>query len=205
MNNISKYKEIIVDCDSNLYIDGSRNIHITSPCLCNIYFLTINKSTNINIYLDCKSSSVNFYFSSINIDDNKLEVNVYHNAEDTISHVYNHGVNLDNNKLDFSINGYIPKKSVNANCNQDNEIINIRDGKSTICPRLYIDCYDSNSSHSAYIGRFRNDDLFYLESRGLDEKEAYKLLIKSFLIPSSFENKDEYVKKINEVEGDLFE
>ena len=72
-------------------------------------------------------------------------------------------------------------------CNQENRIININDGKSTICPNLLIDSYDVVSSHAAYIGKFSDDVLFYLMSRGINKKKAYELLILSFLLPEGID------------------
>lgn len=45
-----------------------------------------------------------------------------------------------------------------------------------------IDCYDVISNHSAYIGKFSLEKVFYLESRGFSKKIAYQLLLKGFLI-----------------------
>ena len=86
------------------------------------------------------------------------------------------------NKLDFEITGNVLNKSGKCECNQKNQILNISDGKSTILPKLLIDNYDVISSHSAYIGKFKDEILFYLMSRGISEKVSYDLLIKSFLV-----------------------
>ena len=51
-----------------------------------------------------------------------------------------------------------------------------------IRPNLLIDCYDVISSHSAYIGSFRDDFVFYLMSRGLSREASYEILMKSFLV-----------------------
>ena len=80
-------------------------------------------------------------------------------------------------------------ESDKSECNQKNQILNIKEGKSTILPKLLIDNYDVVSSHSAYIGKFKDEILFYLMSRGISEKVSYDLLIKSFLVNNS-ENKE---------------
>ena len=63
-----------------------------------------------------------------------------------------------------------------------NQIINLENGKSTIHPNLLIDNFNVESNHSAYIGKIKEEKLFYLMSRGLSKKEAYQLLLKGFLI-----------------------
>ena len=66
--------------------------------------------------------------------------------------------------------------------NQNNRIINLSDKKSEIRPNLYIEEYDVSASHSAFIGRFKEEELFYLMSRGIPELEASRLLLKGFLL-----------------------
>ena len=62
------------------------------------------------------------------------------------------------------------------------KIIVMNDNKSKIEPNLFIDEYDVEASHGAYIGKFDEEELFYLNSRGLDENKCYELLINGFLL-----------------------
>jgi hypothetical protein len=60
---------------------------------------------------------------------------------------------------------------------------------------LFIDEYDCIANHSAHIGKFSDEEMFYLNSRGINDNDAIKLLITGFLTS----NVDEYVKtKIND-------
>ena len=56
------------------------------------------------------------------------------------------------------------------------------DNNSKICPNMYIDLDDVIAKHASMIGKFNDDELFYLMSRGLTYKDSIKLLIKGFLI-----------------------
>jgi Fe-S cluster assembly protein SufD len=76
------------------------------------------------------------------------------------------------------------------------------DGKSTICPNLLIDNYDVDSSHGAYIGKFRDEEIFYLMSRGISREDSYRLLLNGFLINSDsidFNKIDEFVREIENI------
>ena len=53
--------------------------------------------------------------------------------------------------------------------------------KCEIKPNLYIDCDDVEASHSALIGKFSDEEMFYMQSRGIDYENALKLLITGFL------------------------
>ena len=147
-----------------------------------VYQYGINIDNNIIINLNGENASVEYHYSTINYDDHKYKIDVNHNNIKTISNIYNHGINVFDNKLDFDITGNVLNKSGKCECNQKNQILNISDGKSTILPKLLIDNYDVISSHSAYIGKFKDEILFYLMSRGISEKVSYDLLIKSFLV-----------------------
>lgn len=154
-----------------------------------VYQYGINIDNNIIINLNGENSNVEYHYSTINYDDHKYKIKVNHNNSKTISNLYNHGINVLDNKLDFDITGNVLNKSDKCECNQKNQILNISDGKSTILPKLLIDNYDVVSSHSAYIGKFKDEILFYLMSRGISEKVSYDLLIKNFLI-NGCENKE---------------
>lgn len=147
-----------------------------------VYQYGINIDNNIIINLNGENASVEYHYSTINYDNHKYKIDVNHNNSKTISNIYNHGINVFDNKLDFDITGNVLNKSGKCECNQKNQILNISDGKSTILPKLLIDNFDVISSHSAYIGKFKDEILFYLMSRGISEKVSYDLLIKSFLV-----------------------
>ena len=147
-----------------------------------IYHFSIDNSNDIEINLNKENINLYYYYSTINYNDNVFNIRVNHNKSKTNSYVYNHGINVYENKLHFRVDGYVDKKSYDCSCNQDNQIINIRDGNSKIWPNLLIDNYDVDANHAAYIGKFREDYLFYLMSRGINKKSAYKLLIRSLLL-----------------------
>ena len=69
-------------------------------------------------------------------ENNRYNILVNHNASNTVSNVYNHGLNVFNNNLDYNVTGKVLATSNNCICNQENQIINMNDGKSTICPNL---------------------------------------------------------------------
>lgn len=176
--NINENKELYLFDKSN----QCRTYNVSKNTKLVVYQYGINIDNDIVINLNGENAEVEYHYSTVNYDDHKYKIVVNHNSEKTISNIYNHGVNVNDSKLDFDITGYVPNKSDNSECNQKNQILNIRNGKSTILPKLLIDNYDVVSSHSAYIGKFKDEILFYLMSRGISEKVSYDLLIKSFLI-----------------------
>ena len=167
-----------------------------------IYHFSINGSSTININLVKEDVRVDYYYSTINYDDNNYTISINHKCNNTHSEVYNHGINMNTNKLTFDVVGVVPRNASKCICNQDNQIINMDNGKSTILPKLLIDNYDVDSSHSAYIGKFKDEYLFYLMSRGISKRTSYKLLLNGFLISSDSIELDrikDFIDEINRI------
>ena len=167
-----------------------------------IYHFSINSSSKVNVTLDKENVSLYYYYSTINYEDNDFSIKIVHNKSNTHSEVFNHGVNVKKNKLNFDVTGVVLKNSSKCVCNQENQIINMSDGKSSICPNLLIDNYDVNSNHSAYIGKFRDEEIFYMESRGIPRDACNRLLLNGFLINSdsiSYEKVKDFILEIENI------
>lgn len=163
--------------------------------------LVIDNSDTIRINLS-KNSSVIYNYSTINYENNSYKIDVFHNEENTKSKVINHGVNMNNNQLDFIVNGTIYKNSLNCICNQDNKIISIKDNHSTIKPNLIIDNNQIEASHSAYIGSFQKEEIFYLMSRGISKNDCNKLLLRAFLLGNMDIEDGRFLNIINAIGGE---
>ena len=165
-----------------------------------IYHFAINSSSNVEINLNREGVSLYYYYNNINYDDNTFNINVKHLKSNTHSELFNHGVNVFCNKLIYHIDGVVIKESSKCICNQENQIINMDNGKSSICPNLLIDNYDVDSNHSAYIGKFKDSVMFYLMSRGISREVAYRLLLNGFLINSDSIERDKIKLFLDEIE-----
>ena len=165
-----------------------------------IYHFSINSSSEVIIDLDKEGVRLDYYYNNINYDDNKFSIKVNHLKKNTHSELYNHGVNVFCNKLMYYVDGVVLKNSSKCICNQDNQIVNMDNGKSTICPNLLIDNYDVDSNHAAYIGKFKDEAMFYLMSRGISREVAYRLLLNGFLINSDSIEKDKIKLFLDEIE-----
>ncbi len=148
-------------------------------------FLTVNSlalDSSIDIYSNLKPSSTLYYVNSIitNKDSiNNIEIKEESNAS---CNFYIQGINLANKKLYFRVDGIIKKNCCNVYLNENTQIINILDGDSKIIPNLMVSLKDVSAIHSAYIGTFNKEALWYLNSRGLSDTSAKKILIKAFLL-----------------------
>ena len=217
-NNIET-TDIVVDTDTDMLVDltdSNKNININiAKGVCFKGFIKTNKtSNNINylidedcdvkinkLSIDCSdtvtikmnnnNSRVKYTTSIINYSDNSYIQKVIHNSSNTKSVITNHCINVDNNEFKFIVDGICEKNFEGISFKQDNRIINLKDGKSNILPNLIVDTNEVEASHSAYIGTFNEDDIFYMMSRGLTKNECEDLLIKAFLISNMDLTEDE--------------
>lgn len=208
-------RNYVLEEDSLIIIKNS-NVKINFTIKKNIKVFKLIESSSLNISYDVYSDFIlnifsmdsglditsnlnennikfDYVYSTINESSNKYKITVNHFGKDITSNIVSHGINMKNNKLSFTVNTIIPKNSDGVNTNQDSKIITLDRNNSTIKPNLLVDNDDTTASHSAYIGEFKDEDLFYFETRGLDKKTSEKLLAKSFLIGQmniSFREKD---------------
>lgn len=150
--------------------------------------VTISKFNNIEeikeytiINLDEEKAKIKYNLKTIAHNEENYDILTYHNANNTISEINPNGVNINDGKIKFNVSSFVPKGIVKCDASQNNKIINLTNNECIINPNLYIDEYDVTASHSAWIGTFKEEELFYLESRGIKKSDAIKLLIKGFL------------------------
>lgn len=137
----------------------------------------------VDIFLAGAKAQIDYHLATLSDHKKSYEINVFHQQKETKSNLINHGLSLKGGSLTFAVNGYIDKGSIQSAIEQLNKIIILADNnKSVINPNLFINEDDVTAKHGATIGRFNNDSLFYLKSRGLNEAQALKMLAKGFLL-----------------------
>lgn len=141
------------------------------------------------IHLNGIGATIKTRLKTIATSEEKYDMTIYHNAQNTESDIINHGVSILEGKLTFDVTTMVPKGKKSCIANQMGRIINLNDKKSTVKPNLFIDEFDVEANHAALIGKFQDEELFYLQSRGLNKKEATSLLIKGFLCSHLEESK----------------
>ena len=149
----------------------------------------------VEVNLNGIGANIDYLFKSICTSKELYDYMIKHNTKNTISNIKNNLVNVRGSSS-IQISSSVDKNITDCTCNQFNRIINLTNNKCEIRPILYIDNDLVDANHSALIGDFEEDELFYLESRGIDRTNAYNLLIKGFL-NSGIED-DKLKKKIED-------
>ena len=183
-------KDIVINLDDNVNLTVYDKSNYTKNSICynagNNNNVQINKasidcSDKVKVEIKGENTNIEFYNSIINYNDNEYKEEINHISKNSNSSVVNHCVNVKDNTFKFIVDGKISKNASKTNFKQDNKIINMESGKSFILPNLIVDNNDIDASHSAYIGKFDEDILFYMMSRGISYNDSNYLLIKAFL------------------------
>lgn len=152
-----------------------------------INFLELNNNNLIhNEEIEVYSGShltVNTTYLGVN--NKKVDFNLINKERDSSVDISNNVVCF--NDADFTMNvvGKIVNGAKNSKCHQKSRCLTFESPKqSKILPVLLIDENDVEASHSLSSGTIDEDVLFYMNSRGLNKKEALSLLLYSYLMPN---------------------
>jgi FeS assembly protein SufD len=142
--------------------------------------------TNYTTYLDEESSQG--YLSSIYIGDGErkmdMSYSMIHRGRRSISHIEARGALMDNSRKVFRGNLDFRRGAKHAKGSEEEYVLLLDPTvKADSIPGLLCEEDDVEGEHAASAGQINENQLFYLMSRGLREKEAEKLIIEGSLMP----------------------
>lgn len=164
-------------------------------------------ATNINVTRDAVATCYNFSFGgnmirnnlSINLEDEHTEANMYglsllsgnsqvdhhttvdHKKANCLSNELYKGIYADKSTGVFNGKIYVRQDAQKTNAFQSNGNLLLSDQATVNTkPQLEIWADDVKCSHGATTGQLDEDQLFYLRSRGIAEKNARAILVKAF-------------------------
>lgn len=189
-----------LESDSNLCLV---NVNVNNMTLFDDLFAKlIGKGASITI----KNAAV----TDKNMIDN-TNVWIDHEAVQTVSRIENYAITKGHSIVKYNNASYIAKDMNKSDCSQLSKgIVMSKESVISVNPFLYTYCFDVKASHGATIGSFLSDELFYLMSRGLTQKESENLIVGALVEPIVSQITDEkfhklVVKAVNQRIGGNFE
>lgn len=111
-----------------------------------------------------------------------IDTRVTNYGSHSIGHILQHGVILERGTLTFNGIGHIHKGAKGADAQQESRVLMLSDqARSDANPILLIEENEVTAGHAASIGQVDPEDMYYLMSRGIDQKTAERLVIRGFL------------------------
>ena len=119
-----------------------------------------------------------------------------HKAPQTMSDLHIKSVLFDRSELKYEGAIRIEKAAQQSNAYQRNDNLLLSgEAKAESKPALEILANEVRCTHGATLGKIDPEELFYLESRGLDEAKAQKIIIEGFFLSLLEKVPDATVKK----------
>ena len=177
------------------YLEENSYLNVEKVCDAD----NVQEMTLVNLNGD--NAKIYYNLKTISKQKEKYNFLVYHNAKKTVSYIKNNGVNILDGVLEFNVSSFVPNNIKKCDVSQGGRIINMTNNTCTIKPNLFIDEEDVTANHSALIGTFSYDEVFYLMSRGISKKESESLLTKGFLMKGITFYKDKLEEVINKYWG----
>lgn len=160
-------KNVIINLDNNSILD-----------FYNFYVVT----ESFDIFINTLDNAIlNYNLLIINNGKNKIHINVNMNGNNSSVSLKVHILNInDTSNIDVICDGLI-KKSIDNELVEDLKGLIVNKDKIKISPNMevYTDLVSAN--HLVTVGSFNKEELFYLISKGLSEKNAKKVIVESFI------------------------
>lgn len=156
--------EILVHSNSNLNFN---------------YFNNVNElKTNITIKLE---DNAILKFNYAFIIDNKYDINVDTTFNGSNSNIDLNLFFINNNDAFIKANGYVSEKGEGNILNETIKGINIGTAKTVCNPNLFVETSKVLANHANTIGAIDEDEIFYMQSKGLSKSAAEKLICDGFI------------------------
>ncbi len=134
---------------------------------------------------------------------------VYHNAPNTKSTIESKSISKDGGRTNYRGLVHIADGATDSSTAVECDAL-MFDNESTSDTMPYMEINESavDVAHEATVGKIGDEDIFYLQSRGLDDDDAKQMIVSGFIEPITEELPIEYAVELNrlvelEMEGSL--
>jgi Fe-S cluster assembly protein SufD len=128
-----------------------------------------------------------------NKSDNYTEI--HHNASNTTSGQLFKGILANKSRGVFTGRVFIHRDAQQVDANQLNKnLLLSKEARIDTRPQLEVYADDVKCAHGATIGQLNEEELFYLQARGIPKQEAYEMLMAAFSEDALMKVNDEKTK-----------
>ena len=143
----------------------------------------VKNEINCNLNDEYSSAFINGVINLKDKQHHEIKTNVNHLAENTKSYQLIKSVLNDNSKGIYQGKIFVDPRAQKTDGYQLSKAILLNENSEfNAKPELEIYADDVKCSHGSTSGNLNDDAIFYLMSRGISKKSAYKLLINGFLL-----------------------
>lgn len=175
---------ILNDYDDKVTLNEKGSISNSSVKIAYLELDRYDLEQNCHIEVN-KDSSLQVNTTYLGTGNKKIVFDLFNNEPDSLIDINNNIVCLEDALFELECIGTIRKGAKRSKCHQSSHCLTIDNPrKASVLPVLNIDENDVEASHSLSSGTIDEEILFYMNSRGLNKKEALNLILRSYLMPN---------------------
>lgn len=176
----------INDINNNTDLDLKIIMSDGSHLLYNRYNESINK---FNLDIEITSNAyVEFNYSLKTLIASDISLNANIAGNNNISHINFHGITDQNGVIKNIATSKVDEATKDNEVLENLRIVTLNDAENMIVPNLLVRSDSVNAIHNTTISTVDKDYLFYLNSKGINKKDAIKLIVDGFLKSNLKEN-----------------
>ncbi len=176
----------INDINNNTDLDLKIIMSDGSHLLYNRYNESINK---FNLDIEITSNAyVEFNYSLKTLIASDISLNANIAGNNNISHINFHGITDQNGVIKNVATSKVDEATKDNEVLENLRIVTLNDAENMIVPNLLVRSDSVNAIHNTTISTVDKDYLFYLNSKGINKKDAIKLIVDGFLKSNLKEN-----------------
>lgn len=181
-------KEVIINISGNVTC-GFINLPSECEIIINLnenanlqcdFFVQLKNVTNQIHINSSESSKLNLNYACTFEGKNHLSIYNDVNSNNTESNIYVRTVEVDGT-LDIVAEGYIHENTKSSIYLEDIKALTNKNNSVKIMPNLLVKTNSVIANHNATISNIDEQELFYLESKGINKENAIKLIKNGFL------------------------
>lgn len=175
------------------------NIDVQQDAKMNLYFGEMSEGMfdgKVQIHLQKEGAQLEMRSAATVSTHKCYEVTCTHEAPHTRSNMENYAVVYKNGDYRMSDTGKILKGAHGSESHQTSRALILSENqKCEITPVLLIDENDVQASHATSMGQIDENQLYYLQTRGLTKTQALGLITVGYLMPIASVLEDEALEK----------
>ncbi len=175
--------------------------------------VVLNRNAQLNLsYAECTSSDVDrtcevhllqeasevvIHTAVLSQTNKNFDIICHHHTGMTKSQMNNFIVLLNEGSCEMEATGKIVKGAKGSKSHQNSRCLTFnQQKKAKVTPVLIIDENDVEASHAMSLGQIDENQLYYLQSRGLNRQEITKLITYGYLLPIAENIEHEELKEL---------
>ena len=186
-----KSKELVINIKNDVVINELNINNNTNKLIINIednsklVYNKFNKKAGCNLEIivnitDNSTFEGNIAFIASNKNNIKITTNM--NGNEIVNNLFVKCLTKNEGSIDIQVDGNVLSNTINNKMKESIKLLNQNNSKSRILPNMLVSTNEVEADHFVTISGIDLNELFYLNSKGISNEEATKLLEKGFIL-----------------------